>query len=103
MTGKPVCTMANGQAATENALRYEVLRSSVLENCVPLLRHGLAVLLGQGLSAWMAAWAKVPAPPPPRSVKDNHCEPSSLQVESGMAVVHVLTAMTLGHLSEVHA
>lgn len=95
--------MANGKAATENALRYEVLRTSVLENCVPLLRHGLAVLQGQGLSAWMAAWAKVPALPPPRSVKDNHSEPSSLQVESGMAVVHVLTAMTLGHLSEVYA
>ncbi len=93
--------MPNGQAVTEHALRYEELRSSALENCVPLLRHGLAVLLGQGLPAWMSAWVKVPTPP--RPVKNTHREPKSLPAEASVAVVHVLTAMTLGHLPEVYA
>jgi len=64
-------------------------------------RHGLAVLLGQGVAAWMDAWSKVPAMAL-RSAKDDSPKPCPLPEGSSADVVRVLVAMTLGHLQQVH-
>ena len=42
------------------ARRYEELRSAAAAGSGGW-RHGLGVLLGQGMAAWMAAWASLPA------------------------------------------
>ena len=69
----------------------------------PLTRHGLAVLLRQGLAAWMDAWSTVltgsaQAIPAPTS------RPGPVADDMGADVVHLLTAMTLGHIQpETHS
>jgi len=87
---------------SECAIRYEELRNQATERHAPVVRHGLAVLLRQGMAAWMDAWSKVPTPPP-RSAKDNRSKPCPVPDGSGAEVVHVLAAMALGHLQEVDA
>ena len=46
--------------AAEHAFHYEALRQHALERLPPIARHGLAVLLRQGVAVWMDAWSKVP-------------------------------------------
>jgi len=100
MTG-PTLAMPTEQAASEHAARYEALRNQAMEHHAPVARHGLAVLLRQGVAAWMEAWCKVPAPPS-RSAEDERLKPCPLPAGASAEVVHVLAAMTLGHVEEVH-
>jgi len=98
---RPTRAMTTEQTASEHGARYEALRSHMRERDTSA-RHGLAVLLRQGVAAWMEAWSKLPAAPPSRSADDERPKPCPLPDGASAEVVHVLAAMTLGHVEEVH-
>ena len=98
----PARTRASMQTISEHTSRYETLRNHALERNIAVGRFGLAVLLRQGVAAWLEAWSKGPTPPP-QPVQRESMWPCSLPVGSNAEVVNVLTAMTLGHLQEVRA
>jgi len=88
--------------ASEHTARYEALRCHALGPHRALAaRDGLAVLLRQGLAAWMEAWSRLPAPEVPagRDGRERPPLPNGTSAE----VVRVLAAMALGHIQEVHA
>ncbi len=95
------CTMASEQRASEHTARYEALRHQAMERQGGVVCHGLAVLLRQGVAAWMDAVAKVPAPAV-RSARDDKARPHALPGASSAEVVRVLAAMTLEHIQQVH-
>lgn len=90
------------QTALEHASRYEALRDDALHRDVSVPRHGLAVLLQEGVAAWMGAWSKLPAPST-QPARAGNPRPCSLPDGSSTEVVRVLADMTLGHLQEVYA
>lgn len=93
---------ASEQAASEYAARYEALRRHVVEHRAHGARDGLVVLLRQGVAAWMDAWSKLPAPVArPTRAHDEHQRPFPLPDDTHAEVIHVLAAMTLGHIQEV--
>ena len=94
--------MTSEQTTPEHASRYETLRNHALQRDASVARHGLAVLLRQGMAAWLKAWSKLPLPPP-RSAQYESPRPFPMPDGSSAEVVHILAAMTLGHLQEVHA
>jgi len=51
---------ASNTAATAHVAKYEEIRSYAVERLAFAGRHGLAVLLGQGLAAWIEQWSKIP-------------------------------------------
>ncbi len=85
----------------DHATHYEALRQHVMERHGAVVRNGLAVLLDQGVAAWMEACSKLPTPPR-RSAKDHTVKPCPLPEGSSPEVVNVLVAMTLGHMEQVH-
>lgn len=88
--------------ATEHTARYEALRRNVLESHRPTeAGDGLAVLLRRGLAAWMDAWSKLPAAPPMRAAQDER-QRQPLPDGTSTEVIHVLAAMALEHIQEVH-
>ena len=93
--------MARQQNAPAHVVRYEELRRHAVERQILAGRFGLAVLLRQGLAAWVEQWSKVPAPLPTPSVEISR--PSPLPDGTSADVIHVLAAMALGHMQEVHA
>ena len=93
--------MASEQSASEHAARYEALRRHVMERQGAVACYGLAVLLRQGVAAWMDVASKVPAPAV-RSARDDNGSPHTLPGGSSAEVVRVLAAMTLEHIQEVH-
>ena len=80
---------------------YEELRRQAVERQVRAVRLGLAVLLRQGLAAWVEQWSKDPRPAPVRWGETARTCP--LPDDTSVEVVHVLAAMALGHLQEVPA
>lgn len=89
-------------SASEHTDRYEALRRHALEpHHDGAARDGLAVLLRQGVAAWMEAWSTLPAPAV-RAAQEGRERPP---LPDGMSaeVVRVLAAMALGHIQEVHA
>ncbi len=64
-------------------------------------RFGLAILLRQGLAAWVEQWSQIPAPMsvPPSELS----RPSPLSDDTCADVINVLAAMALGHIEEIHA
>lgn len=94
--------MTNEQTAPEHTSRYEALRNHALQRDASVARHGLAVLLRQGVAAWMEAWSKMPSPSP-QPAKDESPRPCPLPEGSSAEVVRVLAAMTLGYMQEVCA
>ena len=91
-----------GTRASEHAARYEALRRHAIEpHDVPMAREGLAVLLRQGVAAWIEAWSRLPAPGL-RATQDEREKPP-LPDGASAEVVRVLAAMALGHIEEVHA
>ena len=88
-------------SAAAYGTRYEELRRQAVERQILGSRFGLAVLLRQGLAAWVEKWSKVPAPEPLPSTEI--LRPSPLPDETSAEVIHVLAAMALGHLQEVYA
>ncbi len=89
------------QNAPAHVARYEELRRHVVDQQILAGRFGLAVLLRQGLAAWVDQWSKMPAPTPAPSAEISR--PSPLPDDSQAEVINVLAAMALGHLQEVHA
>ena len=89
------------RSAPAHVARYEELRREAVERQILAGRFGLAVLLRQGLAAWVDQWSKMPAPQPAPSAEIGR--PSPLPDDTRAEVIHVLAAMALGHLQEVHA
>jgi len=102
MTGDPTQAPTSGQSAPDHAVRYEALRAYAVERYAAASRDGLVVLLRQGVAAWMEARSRLPAPPP-QSADAERQRPSPLRDDASAEVVHVLAAMTLSHIQEVHA
>ena len=92
---------ASQQNASAHVVRYEELRRHAAERQILAGRFGLAVLLRQGLAAWVEQWSKMPAPRPAPSAEK--ARPSPLPDDTSAEVIHVLAAMALSHLQEVHA
>lgn len=89
------------QNESAHVARYEELRRNVVEQQVLAGRLGLAVLLQQGLAAWVEQWAKIPRPTPTLSTELSRSSP--LSDDTNAAVIHVLATMALGHMQEVRA
>ncbi|MFQ5592294.1 MAG: hypothetical protein ACE5HE_14120 [Phycisphaerae bacterium] len=85
----------------EHVARYEELRRHVVERKILVGRLGLAVLLEQGLAAWVEQWSKLPAPTPAPSAEIS--TPFPLSEDASTDVINVLAAMALGHMQEMHA
>ena len=92
---------ARRQNEPPHIVRYEELRQYAVERQILAGRLGLAVLLRQGLAAWVEQWSKMPAPPPAPSVEISRQSP--LPDDTSADVINVLAAMALGHMQEVHA
>lgn len=93
-------------SASDHAVRYEALRAYVVQCDVPASREGLIVLLRYGVAAWMSAWSRLPAaaePPPLPPTQAERQLPPPLSDSASEELVHVLAAMTLGHIQEVNA
>ncbi len=81
----------SGQPADELCARYEALRAAATGQAVCNTPRGLALLLSQGLPAWMGASAPLAPPAPvPLTV------PPPTAAGVGAEVVRVLTEMALG-------
>ena len=93
-------TLSNEQDASAHAVCYEALRHHAIQHDGPVVRHGLAVLLRQGVAAWMAAWSSVPAAP---VLCDERPDPCSWPDSTNAELVRLLAAMALGHVQEVAA
>jgi len=78
--------------------RYEELRRHTVERQILVGRLGLAILLREGLAAWVEQWSKVPAPAPTKRFR-----PSPLPDSSSTDLINVLAAMALSQIPEVHA
>jgi hypothetical protein len=89
------------QNAPAHVTRYEELRRHAVERQILAGRLGLAVLLRQGLAAWVEQWSKMPAPTSAPSAQISR--PSPLPDDTSADVINVLAAMALGHLQEIHA
>ena len=98
MSKQPHAT-ASEQSASAHAARYEALRRHVMERQGAIAGYGLAVLLCQGVAAWMDVVPKAPAPAR-RSAQDNTGRPAPLFGGSNAEVVHVLAAMTMEHIQQ---
>ncbi len=99
MSRKPRLVISE-QTASEHVARYEALRRHVTQRQGGVACHGLAVLLCQGVAAWMEVASKVLAPPVHPAQEDKG-RPEPLPGGSSAEVVRVLAAMTLEHIQPV--
>jgi len=81
----------SGPPTDELCAGYETLRAVAASSAVCDTPRGLALLLTQGLPAWMRAWSPLPPPAPIA-----RCEERPLAPGVGGEVVRVLTEMALG-------
>ncbi len=93
-------SVAPQQNAPAHVARYEELRRHAVERQILVGRLGLAVLLRQGLAAWVEQWSKMPAPTPAPFAEIPR---PPLPDDTSADVINVLAAMALGHIQEVHA
>ena len=77
--------------ADELCAGYEALRAAATGSLACDTPRGLALLLSQGLPAWMRAWRPLPAPMPFPPADERPVVPGV-----GGEVVRVLTEMALG-------
>lgn len=91
--------MADQPAATDVdpalAEQYEQLRQGRLDGHAEGWRHGLGVLTGSGMAAWMRAWTSRPALPPTPVSGPSPAGPA--QGTLAGEVIAVLAQMTLAH------
>ena len=81
--------------------RYEQLRSDVLSRCHGMSGgFGLAVLLREGITAWMRACSHAVTPPVPAFAQPNPAHP--LPWNSRTETVLILAGMLFGNNSEDH-
>jgi len=88
------------QNTAATAARYEELRRHAVQRQTLAGRLGLAVLLQQGLPAWVEQCSKMPAPTPALCAET--FGPSPLRDDTSTDVVNVLAAMVLNHVQEIH-
>ncbi len=90
------------QSTTAFTMRYEALREHVIARHPDVVRHGIALLLRQGMAAWMRACREMA--PTPDTVPAANTVPSSCSVPDGATteIVHVLAAMALLHMEAAH-
>ena len=81
---------------------YEQLRTHVVTRPFTTGRLGMAVVIRAGMAAWIEQWSKVPASTPSRSHSPSP-KVAPLPEAACPHVVHVLSAMALGHLREATA
>ena len=81
--------------------RYEELRQRAVARQTLAVRLGLAVLLQQGLAAWVEQWSKMPAPMPPPGA--GTVRPAPLRDDTSTEVINLLAAMVLSHVQAVPA
>ena len=89
------------QDAPTHVARYEELRRHAVERQILAGRLGLAVLLRQGLAAWVEQWSEMPAATPAPSARISSASP--LPDDASADVINVLAAMALGQMQAVHA
>ncbi len=89
------------QNAPAHVARYEELRGHAAKRQLLSVRFGLAVLLRQGLAAWVEQGSKMPAPTQAPSAEI--ARPSALPHDTSADLINVLAAMALGHVRENHA
>ncbi|MCP4898331.1 MAG: hypothetical protein GY906_15260 [bacterium] len=89
------------QNTPATVVRYEELRQHAVERQTLAGRLGLAVLLQQGLAAWVEQWSKMPVPTPVSCAET--VRPAPLRDDTSTEVINVLAAMVLSHVQEVHA
>lgn len=77
---------------------YEALRAAATGSAASDTPRGLALLLAQGVPAWMAAWAPLPPPVPAAPAGER---PSAAGL--GAEMVRLLTEMALGCRSSLAA
>lgn len=75
--------------------RYEELRRRIVDGSGWSSRLGLAVLLREGLAAWITAWATAPGPAVVAPPLDAACR---LADDRHAELVHVLAGMALQRL-----
>ncbi len=80
------------------AERYEVLRTAVLARRSSEDRHGLVLMLREGMAAWMAAWAACSTRP--SACTAGFAPPDDLTLAEPSAVVALLASMALATLQE---
>ena len=81
--------------------RYEQLREHVIDGPLRSDRLGLAVVVQEGLAAWLQRWSNLPLP---QALGAQAPAPAiALPEAAGAHVVQVLSAMALGHLREASA
>ena len=80
--------------------RYEQLRCGVLEGRFSGDRHGLALLIREGMAAWIEAWSLCLIPATP-AVTSPQQEASLLPQGLHGEMVHVLANITLNQLQRV--
>jgi hypothetical protein len=78
------------------------MRRDALEGHAAQVRRGLALLMREGLAAWMEAWCGCIAPTPPSPHEPREAERGPEFCESGAELVQVLASMALCHLQECH-
>jgi hypothetical protein len=76
---------------------YEALRQHAVACQTLAVRLGLAVLLQQGLAAWVEQWSKMP----PSGV--GAVRPAPLRDDTSTEVINLLAAMVLSHVQAVPA
>jgi hypothetical protein len=82
---------------------YEELRRCVIAGQIRFVRHGLAVLLQNGMAAWMEACsACLPGRDPATRSRASTCQ-TRLSDERHPALVDLLANLALNRLVEVHA
>ncbi len=84
--------------APAHVARYEELRRHAVQRHTLAGRLGLAVLLRQGLPAWVEQCSKVPTP----ALCAETFRPAPLRDDTSTDVVKVLAAMVISHVQEIH-
>jgi len=93
-------TTAPQEQPTAAEAHYEQLRTHVVTSPLTTGRLGMALVIQAGLAAWIEQWSKLPAATPLRSPSPTV---ASVPEAACPHVVHVLSAMALGHLREATA
>ncbi len=87
------------QSTAATVAGYEELRRHAMQRQTLAGRLGLAVLLQQGLPAWVKQCSKMPTP----VLCAETFRPAPLRDDTSTDVVNVLAAMVLSHVQEIHA
>lgn len=80
--------------------RYEALRARVLAHSMSGDRHGLVLLLREGMAAWISAWSSCSSPPPVSASPTLPVTDLSSSPAESTAIVTLLASMALSTLQE---